>query len=76
MKIIQIQYYAVFREARGLSRESLQTDSASPAELYKELGFALDRSLVQVAINGDFASMDQPLRDGDSIVFIPPVAGG
>jgi len=29
-----------------------------------------------VAINEDFSDWNTPLKDGDELVFIPPVAGG
>lgn len=31
---------------------------------------------IRVAINTDYAGMEDPLREGDEVVFIPPVAGG
>ena len=77
---LKIQYFAVFREQRGLAAETLASDATTPGELYAQLrarhNFTLDVSMVRVAINGRFAAMDLPLSSGDSIVFIPPVAGG
>ena len=29
-----------------------------------------------IAINETYATADTPLRDGDELAFIPPVAGG
>ena len=77
---LKIQYFAVFREQRGLSAETLASDATTPGELYAQLrtrhGFTLDVSMVRVAVNGNFALMERPLSSGDSVVFIPPVAGG
>lgn len=77
---VQVQYFAVFREQRGTSAESLATESGTAGELYRELrerfGFTLDPSLVRAAVNGAFVPMETSLRDGDTVVFIPPVAGG
>jgi molybdopterin converting factor subunit 1 len=77
---IQLQYYAILREQRGCDRETLQTAAKSPAQLYAELqqrfNFTLPFQNLRVAINGEFQSGDAPLSDGDSVVFIPPVAGG
>ena len=28
------------------------------------------------AVNADYARMDQPVRDGDEVAFLPPVSGG
>jgi molybdopterin synthase sulfur carrier subunit len=32
--------------------------------------------LLKVAVNERYVPMDSPLRAGDQVVFIPPVAGG
>jgi molybdopterin synthase catalytic subunit len=29
-----------------------------------------------VAVNGEYASLDRPLNEGDEVAFIPPVSGG
>ncbi len=79
-KTVQVQYFAILREQRGLSEERISTAAATPAALYEELrgrhGFALPGDRVRAALNGDFAPASTLLRDGDSLVFIPPVAGG
>ena len=31
---------------------------------------------ISSAVNADYARMDQPLRDGDEVAFLPPVSGG
>lgn len=80
MKKVDITYFAILREQRRLSREQLETSAATPEELYAELQqahkFTLDSSLIKAAVNGAFVPMEQPLNDGDAIVFVPPVAGG
>lgn len=77
---LKLQYFASLRERRGLSREELVTAAATPSAVYDELvarhGFALPVEKLRVAVNGEFAGLDQPLSDGDELVFIPPVAGG
>lgn len=32
--------------------------------------------VVRFLINSEFVSGDEPLRDGDELAFVPPVAGG
>lgn len=80
MPRVEIKYYAVLRERAGLSAETLVTAAATPAAVYAELdakhGFALDRAVMRVAINDDFGEWNATLKDGDELVFIPPVAGG
>lgn len=77
---IKVQYFAVFREQRGLGEESVVSSASTPAALYAELaarhGFSLAPAMVRAAVNGAFASMDRVLAPGDTVVFIPPVAGG
>lgn len=79
-KIVHIQYYALLREERGLSEEDIQTSSATAEELYRHLKdkfqFKLSTKQLKVAINNEFADWNTPLKENDSIVFIPPVAGG
>ena len=33
-------------------------------------------SSLRVAVNGAYAAWDDPIRDGDEVAIIPPVAGG
>lgn len=77
---LKIQYYALLREQAGRSEEVLDTSAATPAELYRELQarhpFKLAPEQLKVAINADFSDWNAALRSGDTVVFIPPVAGG
>lgn len=77
---LRIQYYALLREQAGRSEETLDTAATTPAELYSELQarhpFSLARDQLKVAINTDFSEWNAPLANGDTVVFIPPVAGG
>lgn len=77
---IRIGYFASLREACGLDEESLDVASQTLSELYERCagmhGFQLDRQHLRVAVHDAFADWDDPVRDGDYVVFIPPVAGG
>ena len=77
---LTIQYFALLREQAGRSEETLQTSAATPADLFAELnaryGFTLAQEQLKVAVNAEFAEWSHRLRGGDSVVFIPPVAGG
>jgi molybdopterin converting factor small subunit len=80
MKTLHIEYYAALREARGLSCESMESDAATPSALYASLrqahGFRLHADQLRVVVNETFSDWDTPLNTGDTVVFIPPVAGG
>jgi molybdopterin-guanine dinucleotide biosynthesis protein A len=77
---IRVQYYALLREQAGRSAETLATRARTPRELYTELAakypFTLPAEMLRVAINAEFGDWSQPLKAGDAVVFIPPVAGG
>jgi molybdopterin-guanine dinucleotide biosynthesis protein A len=79
-RTLQVQYFALLREQAGRANETVHTAAATPRALLSELrtshGFTLPLEVLKVAINGDFAEWDAPLNAGDSVVFIPPVAGG
>ena len=79
-KTIHIHYVASLREQRKQSEETMQTDADTPAALYSRLRRAHRLSLapedLRVAVNDSLASFDKSLNDGDSITFLPPVAGG
>ena len=77
---LKVQYFALLREQAGRANEEVQSNAANPSGLLQELRhrhpFTLTEKQLKVAVNGEFASWDQALADGDSVVFIPPVAGG
>jgi molybdenum cofactor guanylyltransferase len=77
---IRVQYFALLREQAGRSTETLMTRARTPRELYAELAsrypFTLPTAMLRVAVNAEFGDWAQPLEAGDSVVFIPPVAGG
>jgi molybdopterin converting factor subunit 1 len=76
---LNIEYFAILRELAGLDREQVETEVTTPAELFVELtqryGFP-EMTTVKVAINDEFGDWQAQLQEGDSVVFIPPVAGG
>ena len=77
---VTVQYFAILREQRGVTEETLQTAAATPRALYDELRdrhrFTLPGERIRAAVNDEFVAADTPLREADRIVFIPPVAGG
>ena len=79
-RTVTVQYFALLREQAGCSAETVRRTARTPAELYAELAsrhpFTLPKDMLKVAINAEFGDWMQPLADGDTVVFIPPVAGG
>ena len=80
MITVTLQYYAQLREQAGSSGEQLTTSASSLRELYDELRvrhrFSLPADALKVAVNAKFTDWGRAVGDGDTIVFIPPVAGG
>ncbi len=77
---VNLQYFAQLREQAGIGDEVVDTSAATPRELYAELrarhGFSLSADSLKVAVNERFGDWQQALVDGDTVVFVPPVAGG
>jgi molybdopterin converting factor small subunit len=77
---LTLRYFALLREERGLEEEQVDTTASTPATLYDELrtrhDFTLPRERMMVVVNDAYTGWDQALHDGDTVVFIPPVAGG
>ncbi len=79
-KNVHIHYYAVLREESGQSEESVTTTADTPGELFEDLqgryGFSLEPEQMRVVVNAEVRNWDTAIRDGDTVVFLPPVAGG
>ena len=79
MKLV-VKYFAAMREQAGLSEEVIETQAQTPEELLNELvakhGFDLSTKHLKVAINEEYESFTMKLSENDTVVFIPPVAGG
>lgn len=77
---VRVQYFAALRDQAGRSEETVHTQTRTPRALFEELrslrGLQLRIEQLRVAINEDFAEWNQPLASGDTVVFLPPVAGG
>ncbi|HEX7817050.1 MoaD/ThiS family protein [Dyella sp.] len=80
MTTVTLKYYAQLREQAGGSSEKVVTSATSLRELYDELrhrhGFTLPADALKVAVDDRFSDWSHVLCEGDTIVFIPPVAGG
>jgi molybdopterin-guanine dinucleotide biosynthesis protein A len=77
---LNVRYFALLREQAGRSMEALQTQARTPQELYRQLqrerGLTLAPQYLRVAVNDEFGDWQQPLAEGDTVAFLPPVAGG
>jgi len=77
---IKVRYFAAFREATGTESETVQSNAATPAELFNECGSRYESlqkySTSLVAINDEMSDWTTALKHGDEVLFFPPVAGG
>ena len=80
MKTVTVQYFAALREQAGKAEERRHTEARTCGDLYEELcteyRFTLPSKYLRVARNLEMVPMTETFEDGDSLVFIPPVAGG
>jgi molybdopterin-guanine dinucleotide biosynthesis protein A len=80
LRRVKVRYFALLREQAGRGSEDLQTAARTPQELYEQLqrerGLRLAPQFLRVAINDEFGDWQQPLAEGDTVAFLPPVAGG
>ena len=79
-KTVKVQYFALLRELRGCTEETVETEASTALALYQFLqnryDFPLAPEQLRVAINENFATWETPIQPHDTVVFIPPVAGG
>ena len=78
---VTILYFASLADKAQKNQEVLLLSPATTLpELYEQLqadyGFDIEQQRLRVAINDEFASWDSRLIEGDTVAFIPPVAGG
>ncbi|MGP4713337.1 MoaD/ThiS family protein [Psychrobacter sp. DM8] len=78
---IKVLYFASLADAANCQQETVKVEpSTSLSELYDNLsqkhGFSHSQEELRVAVNDYFAKWSDPINDGDSVVFITPVAGG
>jgi molybdopterin converting factor subunit 1 len=80
---IRILYFAAVRDLVGMAEETIELpgEARSVAELaahlellHPELAGRLGS--VRLAVNEQFAGAADPVRPGDVVALIPPVAGG
>ena len=78
---INVLYFASLADEANCQEEAVSVEqSTSLTELYEQLSqkhrFSRPQSELRVAVNDYFAKWTDQIYDGDSVVFITPVAGG
>ena len=80
MKTITVRYFAMFREHAGVSEETLETAAETAHDVFEETrsrhGSSEPNGHCKVAINDHMADWNTPVKNGDTVLLFPPVAGG
>ena len=79
-KRITVRYFASFRENAGVSKETVELDTATAGDVFEltkaRHGSSEPLGHCKVAINDEIVGWDAPVKDGDTVLLFPPVAGG
>jgi molybdopterin synthase sulfur carrier subunit len=81
---LDVLYFAWLRERIGRSREALETEAETVADLVEELRareerYALafsDMAAVRAAVDQELVELNAPLGDAREVAFFPPMTGG
>ena len=77
---IQVIYFAKLRELTGLDEETFSIKQGNkPGDVLASINkrHEIDVEInFKIAVNDEFSDWDIELKDGDRLVFIPPVTGG
>lgn len=74
---INVRFFASLREQLGVDRAEITADGVNDVrDVWQAVSRQpLDEEML-VAINRNYASLDQTVADGDEVAFFPPVTGG
>lgn len=81
MRVV-VRLFAGIREAVGRAEMLVELpDGATPEDVWRRLAadhpaLAGRRPSLSAAVNRRYSAFDATLRDGDEVVFVPPVSGG
>ena len=77
---VKLKLFAYLRETLGLREEEIDViHGAKVGDLWDRFKYIIpgDKNFrVLFAVNGEYAKEDRELKEGDEVVFIPPVSGG
>jgi MoaE-MoaD fusion protein len=76
---VNLSFFAAHKRTAGTDKASIELpegSSARDAALAAETQFGLVLKGSMVAINDEYAEPERKLETGDTVAFIPPVAGG
>jgi len=80
MRVV-VRLFASYREAAGVGRLELEVPASSTVKdvierIVREHPLIAEGRQVVIARNREYATLDEPLAEGDELALIPPVSGG
>jgi molybdopterin converting factor subunit 1 len=78
---IKIRYFGLFKEFTGKQEEIIDAKERITVKEIREqiqeryYKIAANNEVL-VAVNGNFGSLDQVIKETDEVAFLPPVSGG
>lgn len=75
---ITVKFFASLRETIGKTDTELDIDNIRTAADAWQLATDKHKHIpnMLVAINMEYANLDEAVKDGDEVAFFPPVTGG
>lgn len=77
---VSVRYFALFREQAGCASETINWSGGTAANLFQVMAeqhpALQNQAAALVAINDEMSDWETALREGDEVLFFPPVAGG
>jgi molybdopterin converting factor subunit 1 len=79
---VRLLFFGQARDAAGSSEEEFalsgraSTDRLIASAVAKHPKLGRMRGTLQVAVNEEIVKGDEPLKEGDVVALLPPVAGG
>lgn len=79
---IRVRYFAALRETMGREDETLELADGADVAAARALLSARSPDVAAIlprcvaAVNRAYVAIETPLKDGDELVFIPPLGGG
>ncbi|GMR04072.1 MAG: molybdopterin converting factor subunit 1 [Gammaproteobacteria bacterium] len=74
---ITVKFFASIREKLGRNEDAIDFKGIScVADVWKTVTPVPLPSNTVVAVNQEYAALDQAVHDGDEVAFFPPVTGG
>lgn len=77
---VRLKLFAYLRETLGTKEEEIEVEEGAKVgeiwESFKDKVPMNKNFRVLFAVNGQYVEKDRELKEGDEVVFIPPVSGG